>query len=247
MKTLSRLLHKLMGATLVGALFSFSQIVTAADLLIVAGGGYKKPMQAVIHDYQKNSGKAVDASYGNMRQILAQAKASGKIALVVGDEKFLNQTDLFSAYQPIGKGKLVIAWAKGSPAIKTTKDLTNPEISRIAHPHAKKAIYGRAAIEWLTSNKLQNPLSEVLMQASTVPQVSSYLVAREVDAGFINLTDAIGLGDRIGGYTLLDSGYSPIKIVAGTLKGHENNLELKAFKAFLQSEQAKTLFTQFGL
>lgn len=68
-----------------------------------------------------------------------------------------------------------------------------------------------------------------------------------MDAGFINLTDAIGLGQRIGGYTILENGYSPIKIVAATVKGHENNPELKAFNNFLASDKAKQIFNQFGL
>lgn len=215
----------------------FSQTARAADLTIVAGGGYKKPMQAIIADYEKTTGKKVDASYSNMRQILAQAKASSKIALVVGDKKFLNETKLFATYQPIGQGKLVIAWANGSPAIQNAADLKNPHISRIAMPHAKKAIYGRAATQWLKSENLNTDLQEVIMQASTIPQVSSYLVAREIDAGFINLTDAIGLGDRIGGYHVLAQGYEPIEIVAGIVQEHKDNPELIAFQRFLTSEK----------
>lgn len=227
---------------------SASSLAYAADLLIVSGGGYKKPMQEVIKDYQAETGKQVDASYGNMRQITAQARASGKIALAIGDEKFFSQHgNLFSAFQPVGVGRLVIAWAQGSPAIKSAQDLNHSQITRIGHPHAKKAIYGRAAVEWLQSNHLTDAISETVMQLSTVPQVSSYLVAREIDAGFINLTDAIGLGNRIGGYTLLESGYEPIKIVAATVAGHEQDVERKAFLQFLQSEQAQEIFTRYGL
>jgi molybdate transport system substrate-binding protein len=220
----------------------------AAELVIVSGGGYKKPMQEVINAYQAETGKQVDASYGNMRQITAQAQASSKIALAIGDQKFFSQTDkLFAGYQSIGEGKLVIAWATGSPAIKQDNDLTNLQITRIAHPHAKKAIYGRAAIEWLAANNLQDKVMDTVMQASTVPQVSSYLVAREIDAGFINLTDAIGLGDRIGGYKVLDKGYTPIKIVAATVDGHQQDAELVAFRDFLKTEQAQKIFQRYGL
>lgn len=229
-------------------LLSVSNLAFSAELLIVSGGGYKKPMQALIAEYQKTTNKQVDASFGNMRQITTQAKASSKIALAIGDEKFFKQTnDIFSNYQPLGEGKLVIAWAQNRPQITTAADLKNSDISRIAMPHPKKAIYGLAATEWLKTEKLETALEEVLLQASTIPQVSSYLVAREVDAGFINLTDAIGLKNRIGGYTVLESGYTPIKIVAATIKGHEDNDELKAFTDFLASPKAREIFTKFGL
>ncbi|WYD79438.1 MAG: hypothetical protein V8K32_08955 [Candidatus Electrothrix gigas] len=85
------------------------QAAHAENLQILSGGGYKKPMQAVIAAYRKQSGKQVVAGYGNMRQILSQAKASGKTALVIGDEKFLRQEDIFAGFQPIGAGTLVIA------------------------------------------------------------------------------------------------------------------------------------------
>ncbi|MCI5183926.1 MAG: hypothetical protein D3921_15645, partial [Candidatus Electrothrix sp. AW1] len=67
------------------------QAAHAENLQILSGGGYKKPMQAVIAAYRKQSGKQVVAGYGNMRQILSQAKASGKTALVIGDEKKSNR------------------------------------------------------------------------------------------------------------------------------------------------------------
>lgn len=248
MMTSMKLFKPLLNTIAAIMLLSVSNLAFSAELLIVSGGGYKKPMQAIIAEYQAQTGKQVDASFGNMRQITSQAQASSKIALAIGDEKFFNQTqDLFSNSLPIGEGKLVIAWAQNSPQIKTPADLKNPQISRIALPHPKKAIYGRAATEWLKAEKLETELQDVLLQASTIPQVSSYLVAREVDAGFINLTDAIGLGQRIGGYTILENGYSPIKIVAATVKGHENNPELKAFNNFLASDKAKQIFNQFGL
>ncbi|MCI5168020.1 MAG: molybdate ABC transporter substrate-binding protein [Candidatus Electrothrix sp. GM3_4] len=219
----------------------------AEELRLLCGGGYKKPMQAVIAAYQEQTSTQVVAGYGNMRQILSQAKASGKMALVIGDEKFLHQEDIFAAFQPIGIGKLVIAWARSNTAIGKAEDLTRPEITRIAHPDRKKAIYGRAATEWLRSEQLSQPLHDKLLQLATAPQVSAYLVAGEVDAGFINLVDAIGLGDKIGGYLLLTSGYEKIAIVAGIIQGYEEQPETKTFLEFLTSAAARHIFQDYGL
>ena len=80
-----------------------------------------------------------------------------------------------------------------------------------------------------------------------MPQVSAYLVAGEVDAGFINLTDAIGLGEKIGGYLPLTSGYEHIVIVAGIIRGHEDKPETKAFLDFLSSATATRIFQDYGL
>jgi len=233
-------------AALILTLLSISS-AQAGELRLLAGGGYKKPMQAIIAAYQEKTGQQTEAGYGNMRQILSQAKLTGQTALLIGDKKFLRQEDIFTSFQPLGQGKLVIAWAQGSPAISKAKDLTRPEVARIAHPDRKKAIYGRAATEWLRSNQLTEKLQSKLLQAATVPQVSSYLVAKEVDAGFINLTDALGLGDKIGGYLLLPSGYEKIVIVAGIVKGHENEAATKDFLTFLSGPQAKRIFKEHGM
>jgi len=219
----------------------------ADNLQIVAGGGYKKPILAVAQAYQAQTGQTVEASFGNMRQILSQTEASSQIALVVGDKKFLEKEKFLVEFHSLGQGKLVIAWAHNSPAILKAEDLTNDAITRIAHPDVKKAVYGQAAIEWMQSQNVFTPLEKKLIQVATVPQVSSYLVAREVDAGFINVTDAIGLGDKIAGYTELNTGYTPILIVAGIVHGHENNQQLKDFLQFLSSETAKNILKKYGM
>ena len=86
-----------------------------------------------------------------------------------------------------------------------------------------------------------------LITAATVPQVSSYLVSGEVDVGFINLTDAIDLDKRIGGYRTLDGGYTPIRIVAGTVSGHESDPRARAFLDYLRSPPAAGVFRDFGM
>lgn len=220
----------------------------AGELQILAASGIKKPLNAVIAAYKQKTGQQVNAGYGNMQQVLAQAKAAGQVALVIGDEKALkNEANFFVGFQPLGQGQLVIAWAQNSPAISKPQDLTRSEIARIAFPDGKGAIYGIAATEWMKSNQLEQTLQGKLIQTATVAQVSSYLVAKEVNAGFINLTEAIGLADKIGGYLPLTSGYSKITLVAGSVKGQEHSAEAKSFLEFMTSEQAKQIFKQYGM
>ena len=141
----------------------------------------------------------------------------------------------------------MLAWAQGSPAISKPEDLIRPKVARIAYPDKEKAIFGRAATEWLHSQQLDQKLQAKLIQTATVLQVSSYLVAKEVDAGFINLTNAIDLSGKIGGYLPLPSGYEKIVIVAGIVKGHENEAATKDFLAFLTGPQGRRIFKEHGM
>ena len=61
------------------------------------------------------------------------------------------------------------------------------------------------------------------------------------------ITDAIGVADKIGGYRLLEDGYTPIRIVVGTVKGHENNPGVRGFLEFLRSDRALEVLRSFGM
>ncbi len=54
-------------------------------LLLMAGAGYKRPVEALCAAFIQASGVAVEHSYGNLQQIFAQAKASGGVDVLVGD------------------------------------------------------------------------------------------------------------------------------------------------------------------
>ncbi|MGA8832890.1 MAG: substrate-binding domain-containing protein, partial [Desulfomonilaceae bacterium] len=72
---------------------------------------------------------------------------------------------------------------------------------------------------------------------------------KDVEAGFINLTDAIYVKDKIGGYVVLDKDkYEPINLVIGVIKGFENRPETSQFLNFLLKDpDAKTIITKSGL
>ena len=221
--------------------------VFADDLKIAVGAGYKKPVQEVLKAY-KESHANVEAVYGNMAQIFAQAKQM-EIALVIADKKFLEkQKELsFVKYLDIGVGRAVIAYAKGV-SFPTIETLKSDSVKSIAMPETKKAIYGDAGMEFLLKSKLYESVKEKLIIVATVPQVSSYVTTHEVDVGIINLTAALDSGDKIGGYLEIPQEYyTKIEIVAGSLAACNENKECQSFLAFLQTPQAREIFTKYGL
>lgn len=220
----------------------------AEDLKIAVGAGYKKPVQEVLKAYEQQTHEKIDAMYGNMAQIFAHAKQM-EIALVIADKKFLEkQSELtFTQYQRVGDGIAVIAYAKGV-AFESIEDLTNENIKMIAMPEAKKAIYGDAGMEFLNNAKLYEGIKAKLLVVATVPQVSSYVSTHEVDVGVMNLTAALDSIDKIGGYIKIPQAYyTPIEIVAGSLKACEMDKTCQDFVAFLKTPKAKEIFTHYGL
>ncbi len=222
-------------------------LVCADSLKIAVAGGYKKPMQEVLKAYEEAHPK-VDAMYGNMAQIFAHAKQE-EVALVIGDKKFLEaQKEVgFVRYQEIGLGRAVIIYAKGM-RLENALDIDKESIQKIAIPEPKKAIYGDAAMEFFNNTKLYDKVKEKLMVVATVPQVTTYVMAHEVDMGVVNLTVALDAGNKIGGFVEIPSHlYSKIEITAGSLGACAKEKSCEEFLTFLSSPKAKAIFSKYGL
>lgn len=220
----------------------------AENLVVAAGAGYKKLVTDLATAFEKESGIKPELSFGNMGQMTTQAKAGGVIDVIVGEKGFLEGAGLsFSGIAPIGKGILVVAWPKGKK-FAAASDVAKPEVKRVAMPDPEKAIYGKAASQFLEKSGLAKKVADKLLVVATVPQVTTYILSGEVDAGFVNRTDVMGLGDKIGGFLEVDpSQYAPIEIVAGNLAGAPNAATAKKFAAFLASKPAKDIAAAHGM
>lgn len=218
-------------------------------LVLAAGAGYKKMVNALNAAYEKKTGRSMDLIYGNMGRVTTLAKESGKVDIVLGDRQFL----IVRAALPVtdetelGRGKLVLAFAKGSEFSKES-DLDNPKAGRIALPDTSKAIYGKAAREYLLTTGRLPDIKPRLVEVATVPQVFSYLATNEVDMGFINLTHALNVKDKLGGYMVIDEkNYSPISIIAAVLESSANKEQARAFLDFVKTAEAQAIVRANGL
>ncbi|MFH0996127.1 MAG: molybdate ABC transporter substrate-binding protein [Pseudomonadota bacterium] len=232
------------------AVFFFLVSIAAADTLTLgAGAGYKRMLEGVIKGYEQKTGHKVDQVYGHMGQIVMQAKASGSIGIIVGELSFLKSSGLeFAEFKDLGQGVLVLAYGK-NVKLTSAEDLSKPEIQKIAIPDARQAIYGKAAFEFLQNSSLYEKIQNKIITVATVPQVSSYLMSKDAEAGFINITDAIYIKDKIGGWVEVEkTGYSPIHLVIGSLKGFENKPEIKQFLDFMTTDrETKDILKNAGI
>ncbi len=219
----------------------------AADaLLIASGAGYKTVVEALATAFTKETGVPVERIYGNMAQIMGQAQNSGKVDLVVGEASFLTASTLpLGETTSMGVGRLVLAWPKGKPE---PSDLKAPAVGRIAIADPKKAIYGKAAMEYLERSGQHAALKDKVLIVGTVPQVFTYLSAGEVDAGFLNLTQVLAVKEQLGGYREMDAAlYAPIAIACFQLKTAPNSAAARDFARFLGAEKAKAILAAHGL
>lgn len=246
---MKRLLSILFAAALALAL-SLPVCASASDNLVVAAGaGYRKMVDALAASYETHAGPSVDRLYGNMAQTLAQAKSGGVVDLVIGARYFLDKSGMaFASRNLLGHGHLVVASAKGVKVFASVDDLLDPAVKRIALPDEKRAIYGRAAVQYLKSTGLYERLKDKLVMVATVPQVASYVVAGEVDMGFINGTHALAVEAKIGGWSRAEQEhYEPIEIMAAVTPDAPHPDKVRAFLEYLGTDRAKAIIRAHGL
>ena len=163
---------------------------------------------AVIENLKKE-GMDVAGSFANLGQLVIQSREN-KISFIVGDEAFLKKSDLnITKFERIGRGTLVLVTPKN---IKINDVSEIAKFDKIAMPDPKKAIYGIRTNEFLQNAKMDGVKDKILAVAG-VPQVVAYVINGEVQAGFINSTEAVAKKDEFGSIIYIDESlYSPAYI-----------------------------------
>ncbi|ADD69367.1 molybdenum ABC transporter, periplasmic molybdate-binding protein [Denitrovibrio acetiphilus DSM 12809] len=238
--------RKILTLTIVFIMLTASYAQTS-EIVVASGAGFRKMVVDVSKTCEKDYGVKMNMSFGNLGQVIAQIKNTGLVEAVIGDERFLSKAGPeFAESHLIGKGKLVLIWRKGLD-IKSVEDITTDKVGKLAIPNLQKAIYGRAGSEFLASKGMTEAVKDKLLVVATVPQVTSYIVTGEVDAGFSNLTDTLGSLDKIGGYILIEDGYKEINIITGIIKGFENTDAAAYYRRCITSAEVKEIAKKHGM
>ena len=215
----------------------------ADELIIAAGGGYKKPVSAIIENLKKDGINAVGA-FANLGQLVIQAREN-KISLIVGDEAFLTKSELkIAKFERLGSGELVLVTPKNIK-IKDANEIAR--FDKIAMPDPKKAIYGIRTEEFLKNAKLE-ALKDKILPVAGVPQVVAYVLNGEVQAGFINSTEALARKDEFGSVIYIDQKlYSPVFIGIAELNSCADEAICEKVISEFKSEKSKEILAKFGL
>lgn len=220
---------------------------TAADLTVATAAGYKKPLNEIYTAFTDATGIQIDSAFGNIKQIEAQARQNPDIQMLIGDWYFIEPMGFSKKHQQLGQGKLILVTTKGTH-IESINDLKEKKIQKIAIGDRKSTIYGKAAIECLKEHDMLDIVEVNLIQVSTLPQVSAYVLTGEVDAGFVNLSEAMAHADKFSSsIEMPHSCYRPIDLSIVPIDDRSNTPEAKALLEFLETDIAKNILKRHGL
>lgn len=221
----------------------------AAQVIVTTGAGYVKMVDALAALYQKETGVAVEKSFGgNIGQMLAQVKHGSGVNVVISDEASLEK--FHDALAPdarhLGDTPLVLVWRKGLE-LKRPEDIALDSVKTVASPNPKAAVYGRSAAKWLKATGLDAKVAPKLQVVGTVPQVYSYVTTGNMDAGFVNLAVLKSGTEALGGHASIRDESAVVHMTVRPVRGAEADADVKAFMDFLASEKAKPVLRKFGI
>lgn len=221
--------------------------MAADSVLIAAGAGYRKPVMELLQAFSQSTGIKAEASFGNMKQVEIQARQNPQISLLIGDKAFLEPMELASSYALLGQGRLVLVAAK-THSLNALADLAQPQFQRIAVPDRSRAVYGKAAFSCLERSGVMPVVQGRLLEVATVPQVSAYLMTGDVDAGFVNKTEAMALKGKAGASVeVAQDCHAPIDLSLAVIKGRDGHAPTQAFINFIATPQARQVMERHGL
>lgn len=239
--------RNLLGLAGLATLLVATPVRSAETVLIAAMGGYRKPVLELIDAFRKETGIEAQAAFGHIKQIEAQARQNREVAFLIGDKSLLEPTGLFSRFDRLGTGRLVLVSSK-SKNLSSLDGLKNSAFSRVAIPHRTRTVFGGAADECIKRLQLVDVLAPKLLEVEGVPQVGSYIATGEVDAGFVNKTEALALVGRTGAVLELPQDcYDPIEISLGTVKDRTLTKAQSRFQVFMQGDIARYIMAANGL
>jgi len=221
-------------------------------LLVSAAASLKDGLDRIEEIYEK-SHPDIDLQFnlgssGTLQKQIEQG-APADIFLSAGKKQMdaLIDAKLIAKSMLLLKNDLVLVVPSDSNLkIKSVKELTDKAIKKVAIGQPESVPAGQYAKETLEVRKVWDPLKSKLVYAKDVRQVLTYVESGNAEAGFVYRTDALSSNKVKIALKVHSYAHKPIVYPAAVLKESKHSDEANDFYEYLQSSEAKAVFTSFG-
>ncbi|WP_373293866.1 molybdate ABC transporter substrate-binding protein [Paenibacillus albidus] len=222
------------------------------EIIISAAASLKDSLDEIAALYEKkHPGIRLVFNYaasGTLQKQIEQG-APADLFFSAGDKQMnvLVDQGLIGDHKKLLKNQLVVVVPSDSQAKLTSiTALTAPAFKRIAIGQPESVPAGQYAQQSLEAKKVWDRLQGKLVFTKDVRQVLSYVETGNVDAGFVYKTDAltsskVKIALAVGAHV-----HKPIQYPAGIVKDTKHPEEAKAFYSYLQTREARSIFTSYG-
>ena len=213
------------------------------SLMIYCGAGMTKPFEEITTAFKEETGCDLAVTYANAGQIQSQINTAqaGDLFIAGSSDELAPVKEVVTQSKDLVKHIPVLVTQKDNPkSISGIKDLANAEI-RTVLGDADSTPIGKIANKALTDTGILNQVN-VIARTTTAPAIATALETDEADAGIIWKENAGKLS--IVDTTDLDTYIKTVP--AATLSYCQDQEALMAFLDYLDSDEVKSIWTNYG-
>lgn len=219
-------------------------------LNLSAAASLEQALKPIISEYEKTSGNSVNvnlAGSGTLQKQI-QEKAPVDIFISAGKKQMdlLNDKGLISESENLLENSLVIVSNKENPVkLKSIEDLKNID-GKIAVAELETVPVGNYTKESLDYYKIFDQVKDKLVYGKDVKATLNMVDTKEVDVGFVYLSDA-ETDDLVEvSYEIDPKSHSKILYPMGKISYSENSKEKDDLYEYLKSDRAREEFERAG-
>ena len=234
-------------------LVNISPLARAADLTVSAAASLSNAFTEIGKSFEKaNENTRVLFNFGASGQLLQQISRGAPVDVFASadletmDRAQKQNLIVVDTRSNFVANKLVVVLPSSSlKTVQSLADLAKPEFARLGIGTPESVPAGRYAKQALEQAGQWNALGGKYVFGQNVRQVLDYVARGEVDAGFVYVTDAALMSDRV--RVALEAPTSqPILYPIAVVKGGGNEKFARRFVDFVKSESGRQVLARFG-
>ncbi len=242
---------KLLAVALVTSLSSGT--APAADIIVSAAASLTNAFTDIGKDYEKaNPGQKVNFNFASSGALLQQISRGAPVDVFASaDQETMDRAAkqnliVRTSRHDIVRNTLVVIAPKGAKsAPKSLADLKDAGITRLAISNPESVPVGRYTKEALESAGLWDAVKGKSLNTQNVRQSLDYVARGEADAGFVYVTDATIMPDKVDILFEVPT-KTPILYPIAVVKGGGNeNFALK-FIEYVRSDSGQRILGKYG-
>lgn len=227
-------------------------VALAADVTVSAAASLRDAFTDIAREYEKGQPETrVLLNFGASGQLLQQISRGAPVdVFAAADQETMDRAQKQNLLMPgtradFARNELVLAVSLDArTAPQALPDLKADTVSRIALGNPESVPAGRYAKVALDGVSLWEPLKPKFVYTQNVRQALDYLVRGEVDAGFVYLTDAALMPDRVRVAARV-SGTGEILYPIAVVKGGGNARAGERFVEFVRQPAAQKILAKY--
>lgn len=231
----------------------FTGTATAADIVVSAAASLTNAFTDIGKDYEKaNPGQKVNFNFGSSGALLQQiARGAPVDVFASADQETMDRADKQSlivrkSRHDIVRNTLAVIAPKGAKAApKSLEDLKDAGITRLAISNPESVPVGRYTKEALEAAGLWDAVKGKSLNTQNVRQSLDYVARGEAEAGFVYVTDAAIMPDRVEVLFEVPT-KTPILYPIAAVKGGGNESFALKFIEYVRSDAERKVLEKYG-